>query len=72
MIRGEVVCKKEDKEKLISLVGEIREILNKYPYSTEYGANTVTSMTLAKNSCDTLERNIRLLSVEKIEVNNWR
>lgn len=63
MLRGEVICDKKDKDKLLSLVDEMKEILDKYEYSSDYSANTVTSMCRAKNSCSELQRNIKTLYI---------
>lgn len=65
MLEGEVICKKEDKDKLYSLVKEMKQILDKYEYSSDYSAHTVTAMCCAKNSCDKLQRDIETLYIAK-------
>ena len=65
MLRGEVICNKEDKEKLLYLINEIKKILDKYPYSSDYSVHTVTGMCRAKNSCSELQRDIETLYIAK-------
>lgn len=65
MLEGEVICKKEDKEKLLSLVKEMREILDGYEYSSDYSAHTVTGMFRAQCSCYELQRHIETLYIAK-------
>lgn len=65
MLEGEVICKKEDKDKLFSLVKEMKQILDKYEYSSDYSAYTVTAMSCAKTSCNKLQRDIETLYIAK-------
>lgn len=49
MYNGEVAVTKEDKAELETLILKINEILNKYPYSSDYSCNMVSAMSRAKN-----------------------
>ena len=63
MFKSEVICDKDDKRKLILLMKEVKEILDKYPYSLDYHEHTVTAMSRAKTSCNELQRNIEILYI---------
>ena len=48
MFSNEVLVEKSDKERLVELLREANAILNKYPYETNDGSHTVTTMSRAK------------------------
>ena len=47
---NEVYVSKEDKDRLVELLGEANAILNKYPYFSKSDCNCVTTMSRAKSS----------------------
>ena len=62
MFDNEVLIEKSDKEKIIKLINEINEILEKYPYQNQFNAaNTVTVMSRAKTAVKEAKHNIESL-----------
>ena len=61
--KSSVLVSKEDKERLQKNCEEIKEILEKYPYSNERSDNFPTSMSRVKNYFFDLNEWINLLEV---------
>ena len=64
MLKGEVICNEQDKEELKQLISRIEQILDKYPYTTDWNAHTCTSMMHAKETCKELKQNINTLYID--------
>ena len=64
MLKGEVICNEPDKEELKKLISRIEQILDKYPYTTDYNVHTHTSMMRAKETCEKLKQNINTLYID--------
>ena len=60
----EVRASKEDKESLLSHIGAIQEILEKYPYTNDYSVHFVTSMSRVKTMTESLAKWIEILPAE--------
>jgi len=56
MFSNEVLVDKSDKERLIQLLGEANDILNKYPYQIYDGSYSITTMSRAKNFTEEAEK----------------
>ena len=50
MFKNEVLIVPEDKKRLVELLTEAKKILDKYPFSSDIPAHTVTAMCRAKNA----------------------
>lgn len=48
MFSNEVLVDKTDKDRLVELLNEVNEILEKYPFETYDGSHTVTNISRAK------------------------
>lgn len=64
MLKGEVICNEQDKEELKKLISRIEQILDKYPYTTDWNAHTRTSMMCAKETCTKLKQDINTLYID--------
>jgi len=65
MFENEVIITTQDKETLLANIKNINNILNKYPYSSNYDLNTVTSISRAKSLSKEAEIWIDLLHTNK-------
>lgn len=54
MFQNEVLIDKDDKERLIELISEVNEILEKYQYNLDYYQHTVVAMNKAQFFCKDL------------------
>jgi hypothetical protein len=61
MFDNEVLIEKQDKEILLSNIKKINDILDKYPYSTNYSLDTATCMGRVKCLSRDAEQWIELL-----------
>lgn len=64
--KNEVFISNDDKQRLVSLINEINEILEKYPYSSDYTHHTVTTMSMAKSHSKDAETWIKLLKTSEL------
>lgn len=62
--KNEVSVSEDDKKRLVSLIREVNEILEKYPYSSDYSQHTVTSISRAKSYSKEAETWINLLKTD--------
>lgn len=66
MFDNEVIISKKDKDILCSLLEQVNEILDKYPYSTKT-CTTITAMSRAKTSAKEAQECVELLYTEIID-----
>lgn len=64
MFKNEVLALKEDKDRLVELINEVYNILDKYEYSSDYSIHSVTSMSRAKTAVSEAKQWISYLEIK--------
>ena len=65
MFTNEVIVNKKDKDRLVELLREAHEILEKYPFFSVPNHSTVTTISRAKTATKEAKQWCELLHIEK-------